>query len=559
MSSLQILKQILPLDEDEIPKEIVSPLQELDLSNLKQYIQHSQQPGNSLEQIRSDSDPSFLADDEQLSFLISSFEEYKLEIRSHRSKLKPIQSIISNFNTDLSSLSSSLIVSREKSAKLSQNLKAQKTLTEKLNPIIIDLIVPPEIIKSVIKSPVNESWLENLSFINEKLQLIEQINESKDGSGAGSVYFGSVAFNELEKSIHSITSKAVERIRDYIISKIKLLRSNSSQTSSQLIQRELLSVKEIFLFLMQHHPELGKQLRLAYTYTMKWYYETRFAKYIYALEKLKLRHVDQSLLLGSTTSAEVTSTFGGLGFGWFSLSELLQLQLQQQQQNQLPSVPGSAASHKIIMSEYLPSIDKRIQLLHPIVEEEESPEEAIPSQIAETSPFAYWLEFVYKQWSVALMDNTIVEYLFMVEFFYLGDEKFDEIDEQSIMNDKNSNAAAANGTKLKNWSQIMFTNVFKMGYEFVQWLITHQPLAFLPKNSNANSRIISSATIAANVASTGSSSTFGTCDGYAILLMIRMIQISQSSLHNEFHIPIADEYLNSLYFCFGHISQRLLI
>lgn len=560
MTSLHILKQLLPLNEEDIEKKT---FEKFDVENLQSFVKTSKgKEATSLEQIRTLCSNSLLSNTtiEQLNTLIEQFETYKLDIRSHRAKLKPIETVIANFNAELKQLSSSLIDSREKSFQLSKDLVAQSSLTDKLNPIILDLMVPPDIVKSLISAPILESWLENLRFINEKLQLIDSIEKKLTPETAQ--YNGSVAYKQLTECIDAMKFKAIERIRDHIIINVKKLRATNTQLLSQNIQKELLVVKEIFPFIFEHHPDLAKQLRLAYIYTMKWYYETRFAKYIYALEKLKLRYVDASLLLGSTTSAEER---GGGIFGWFSSST------SSSAGSNASINPGNGAgnnssnsnggsplnvphTHKIIMAEYLPSIEKRVQILHLAPSEEEQPEEAIPSQIAETTPFAYWIEFVYKQWSVALIDNLIVEYLFMVDFFYLGDEKFDEIEILSTDGSVNKytvpqDGAQANGgtsgTKTSLWSTIMFSNVFKMGQEFVNWLITYQPLAFLTRNPNSNTRIISSA---ANVASAsiGSTTQFGTYDGYAVLLMIRMVQISQSSLHNEFHIPIADEYLNSI-------------
>ena len=52
---------------------------------------------------------------------------------------------------------------------------------------------------------------------------------------------------------------------------------------------------------------------------------------------------------------------------------------------------------------------KRFEILH-------SDQSAMPSQIAETSPFPYWVEFVFNQFSMAVVDNVIVEYLFTIEF-----------------------------------------------------------------------------------------------------------------------------------------------
>lgn len=94
---------------------------------------------------------------------------------------------------------------------------------------------------------------------------------------------------------------------------------------------------------------------------MRWYYQSKFAKYLYALEKIQIRKVDTPVL----------------------------------------------GDHKA--GEYLNLFDKRAEILL-------SEQSAIPSQIAETSPFPYWIEFVFNQFTLALVDNIIVEYLFMIEF-----------------------------------------------------------------------------------------------------------------------------------------------
>lgn len=532
MTSLSILQQILPVEE----KDNNPGTNPIELKTLSQYAKLVKNPPHSLEQLRSSLDPINRALDatpEELYLLIDQFEQHKQDIESQKQKLLPIQTILSQFNSDLKQLLSSLILSREKSTQLSQDLYSQNDLTERLNPIILDLMVPPDIVKSIMKAPIDPEWLENLRFLTEKSQLVKSDTNP---------YKGSKALEELEEAIVVLTAKCVERIRDHIIGQVKLLRLLSTHTSSQQIQKDLLLVKEIYPFLFQHHEELAKQLRLAYTYTMKWYYETKFAKYIYALQKLRLRHVNNTLVLGSLSTKEDKSGVFGFGLkGWFngstgaapsSASSTSQL-MNTPDSTMLPQSPQT---HKILMSEYLPSIEKRMTILQPA--EEGEPDQAIPSQIAETTPFAYWLEFLYKQWSVALIDNVIVEYLFMVDFFYFGDEKFDEMESK------------------KNWLDIMFSNVFKIGHGFVNWLITHQPLMFLPGRGTTNNRVVS-LTLAASQAVVGGVSggslnggvggaNVGSCDAYAILLIIRMVQNHQSALHNEFHVPIADEYLNSL-------------
>ncbi|EAZ63213.2 suppressor of actin mutation [Scheffersomyces stipitis CBS 6054] len=438
MSALETLQKILPSKQAADHESKKGP-EFKGLPALQQYIQleSKEKPSHSsllLEHLRiqtSGSDSVLDLDSidlESLDHLNQKFLEFNVTIKQYRKKLEPVETILVDFNKDLTQLSSSLVSLQQQSTKLSSDSNLQRTITEKLNPIILDLVISPEIVKSVLQDEVDVKWLDNLKFLSEKSQLVANIkSESK-------------SFEKLEIGITLLTNKAVERIRDHIIKNIKALRS-PGKCSSQTIQQNLLLVKEAFYFLQEQHKELANQLQLAYIHTMKWYYQTRFAKYIYALEKLHIRNIDSTYVL------------------------------------------GSKAPNQISMADYLSSIDKRLSVL----EDKSKSVTAIASQIAETTPFTYWLEFVFNQFSVALIDNIIVEYLFIVEFFYQGDEKFEKKDD---------------------WYHVMFNNVFKIGREFL--------------------------------------TCYGTCDGYAILLMIRLIQSSQNILHNEFHIPILDDYLNSL-------------
>jgi len=488
MSALDKLKSLMPMEAS-----LDTPLVPL-LANLKKVLENSPNSHDSLEHLRLsafDDDDDDLKMDE-IDQLVMKFTTYHSEIDEYNKKLLPIHTILSDFHAEISELSSSLIALQQKLNNLSTNAADQTKTTDSFNRVILDLMISPDIVKSVVNDEINVEWVENIKFINEKLQLIESIKSSKD-----SPYKLYKAFEQLQVGIKDLIAKAVERIRDFLIDQIKLLRGSIKQ-SSQSIQQLLVLVKDIFAFLQTHHQELACQLRLAYIYSMKWYYQTRFAKYLYALQKLSIRHIDLSLVLGYTNEG-----YGLFNKSWFGSSL------------QLSAIPAPASqNYQVTMQDYLQSIDKRIEIL-----DSKKAQLSIPSQIAESTPFAYWLEFIYNQWAVALIDNVIVEYLFMVEFFYGGQEKFDKVDDG------------------KEWWQIMFAPVFKMGQEFGQWLITHNP-SLISKNNNSTAARLS--------LSFGS----GTYDAFAMLLIIRLVQNSQSVLHNEIHIPIMDEYLNSILLMF---------
>lgn len=526
MSALHLIQTLLPLGpDDEPPIDVKSTAK---LENFQAYVEslksNSQSLPHSLEQVRIE---ALLASSLEgshvnsltitdINKLINKFENYQSGIKVFRGRLEPIESILEDFNQELKDLSSSLTSLQEQSSSLTSDLNLQRGLSEKLNPIILDLMIPPDVVKSIMNDPLDIKWIENIRFINEKLQVIATTKSSEEGQLLYS-YKGSKAATQLESGIQLLIAKAVERIRDFIITQIKLLRS-SSTISSQKIQKKLLDVKEAYLFLKTHQSELASQLQLAYIYTMRWYYHVRFAKYLYALEKLHVRNIDGSYVIGHDTGEDKLGTLSGGFKSWLSSSnQPTSPKLHQMQQMQQSKV--------VTLTEYLQSIDKRLEILNKRTDSST----AIPSQIAETTPFNYWLEFLYNQWSIALVDNVVVEYLFMVEFFYQGVEKFEKVEALGTVTEGELNS----NSHKSDWSGVMFENVYKLGYDFVTWLISHQTQSV---GLRSNSRVIPSTSLSTN----------STCDAYAILLIIRLIQATQSSLHNEFHIPILDDHLNSL-------------
>lgn len=526
------------------------------ISTLSQYLttriepDDDDQPGILLELIRSEASnndtklPKELTGltPEELFYLTGKFESHQNEIYNYKKKLQPIETLLNQFNQELNDLSSSLISLHAQSNNLSKNLTNKKSSTDKLNPIILDLMIPPDIANSIIQNQVDSNWIENLRFINEKTQLIQKVQQGTLEPKLIHLYKGSAAFEQLKQGIDILTGKALERVRDFVISQIKLLRSSTTK-SSQVIQQDLLRVKEGFKFLKLHQPKLANQLQVAYLYTMKWYYQSRFAKYLYALEKLSLRHVDNTMVLGNTMGAndDKLNYFGGIGGigggmggglkNWIYSGNSNSSHGTNNANNMIPN------QNKLTYSEYLASVDKRLDILQD--SHHGTHKTSIPAQIAETTPFGYWIEFLFNQWYTALIDNVIVEYLFVVEFFYDGEEKYHHV-QIPKSEPGESRESREDSFEEKDWSLLIFENVYNIGKEFLTWLVSHLPSLFLTGNrgsSFGSSRVTSGFT----------HSPQGTCDAYAILLMIRIIQSFQAELHNEFHIPVLEDHLNSLF------------
>lgn len=473
-------------------------------------------------------DESLLQDlsDHDIGLLSARYQEFLDSIGPFKEKLKPIEQFLDYFNTEVCKLSDSLLALQHQSSQLSSNLGLQRQVVDQLNPVILDLIIPPSVSESVISEPVDEKWMENIRFIVEKQQLIQKVKDVKETDKELQFlapYKDSKAFSELENGIKSLEAKAIERIRDHVINQIRLLR-RSLKTSSQVVQESLLQTKEAFYFLKERHPKLANQLQLAYIFTMKWYYTTRFAKYLYAIQKLKVKQVDTGYVLGANEHGEAKSgLFGGLLESTYSYAS-------SQSSPNLGGGPAGASaqgSSRPTLNEYFLSVRKRLDILS---ESDGESRRSIPSQIAETTPFAYWLEFMYNQWANALLDNVIVEYLFFIDFFHQGDEKAGPVKELDL--GMNIPCGAD-----QTWSQVVFGEVYKMGQDFVHWLLTSTL-------QRLSSRIVSGTGAAA--ASVAGYAYGATGDAYAVLLIIRLVQNHQYNLHNRFHVPSMDDYHNRL-------------
>lgn len=94
-----------------------------------------------------------------------------------------------------------------------------------------------------------------------------------------------------------ISEQAIERIRDFLVSQIKALRSPN--INAQIIQqRAFVAYKDLYLFLARHHAQLADEIAQAYINTMRWYYLSHFTRYRMALEKIPLYTIDKHDALG---------------------------------------------------------------------------------------------------------------------------------------------------------------------------------------------------------------------------------------------------------------------
>ncbi|OWB69948.1 hypothetical protein B5S30_g5387 [[Candida] boidinii] len=386
------------------------------------------------------------------------FKKYDSIIKESKLFLKPFNNYLTNFEKILKKLSIEMEFLEKRSNYLNNEINSKKLIDLKLKSIINDLIIPPNIIKSIIVDEINEKWCENIRFLNDKRQIYINYSQREDVKVK--------SLSELIKLLELLEYKSIERIRDYIILNIKLLR-DSNLKPSQLIQKNLIEIKELFQFLKKKHFNLSIELRNAYIYTMRWYYYQNFVKYLHSIEKLNLIKFDKKFLINNTNYENELSDSNEYNF------------------------------------EYL-NINKRLKILDN--ENNLENETVMLAQIADTNKLQYYIEYGFKNFNKAIIDNIIVEYFFIFEFFF-SDNK----DEAEGEGEIGGARVAGNGKDLEIiidiLNKIIFKSIYQLSINYTKFLI------------NFNSKY----------------------DIFGILIMIKLIENFENSLTKINNLPLIME------------------
>ncbi len=162
------------------------------------------------------------------------------------------------------------------------------------------------------------------------------------------------------------------------MAQIKALRSPN--INAQIIQQQhFIRYKDLYAFLHKHHPQLAEEIGQAYMNTMRWYFLNQFTRYEKALEKIKLHVVDRHDVLGGDDGNRKTNLLAG---------------------NKSSGVHHDAFN-----------LGRRIDLL------KTSNQTALPSFLAEEDKATHYLEFPFRNFNLALVDNASAEYSFLTSFF----------------------------------------------------------------------------------------------------------------------------------------------
>ncbi|KAI9629797.1 hypothetical protein KEM48_012623 [Puccinia striiformis f. sp. tritici PST-130] len=199
------------------------------------------------------------------------YQNLQTEIKTSGDLLDLLSELLAHFQSDLSSVSTSIAELQGRSKLIENRLEGRRSLERKLSPYISSTVIPPSLISTIMNTEPSEAWLP--------------------------------AIKELEIRLISLPHK----IRSFFISAFAPFRV-SITTNLQITQSSfLLKYRPLFAFLQRHSARIANEVQKAYVGTARWYFETSFRRYVRALEKIKARGWTKTGLVADPQSNPTTA------------------------------------------------------------------------------------------------------------------------------------------------------------------------------------------------------------------------------------------------------------
>ncbi|KAI6244870.1 Vacuolar protein sorting-associated protein 52 A [Erysiphe necator] len=283
--------------------------------------------------------------------------------------LSSVESNLVTFRDDLAQVSVDIETIQARSNALSISLDNRKNTEQILGPIVEEISIPIATVRKIVDGSMDEAWVKALADVEKRSKSFDsKIKDRRNIKGIIS----------LKPLLETLICKAIERIRDFLVSQIKVLRSPN--VNAQIVQQQqFIRYKDIYLFLHKRHPQLAEEIGQAYMNTMRWYFLNQFTRYEKALAKIKIHLIDKHDALGQDDGTRKSTTVSN------------------------SRTPGP------IYDAF--NLGRRIDLL------KTSNQTALSSFLAEEDHSIHYLEFPFRNFNLALMDNASAEYSFLTTFF----------------------------------------------------------------------------------------------------------------------------------------------
>ena len=237
--------------------------------NLRTY---AAQIEEELTQVENASIDAYIAEDENLRNLHT-------DIRSCADILGQMETMLVGFHKDLAAKSEEISELQTQSLSLNLKLKNRRQLEGALASLVDQMVIPPELVQKVFTAELDENYASILADLQAKLMFVA----AGKGQPASEQ---SKSYHEMAKDVAVLRAKAVARVREWLLTKINLLKKPG--TNIQIIQRDvLLKYRAFYAFLAESgSEEVAEEVIEAYTTTMDRLYAHQLSTYTARLLQL---------------------------------------------------------------------------------------------------------------------------------------------------------------------------------------------------------------------------------------------------------------------------------
>ncbi|VDM60496.1 unnamed protein product [Angiostrongylus costaricensis] len=185
-----------------------------------------------------------------------------------------LEKMLLGFQDDLGTISQDMKRLQDESVSINQELDNRQKVRSELSQFVDDIIVPQNMIKIIMETDVNDrSFLEQLHELQHKINFVKT-QEFKD---ARSVY-------DVLGVLESLKFKAIEKIREWILTKIYMFRKPLS--NYQIPQHQLLKCRFFYEFLSGNESSIAQEVQEEYVDTISKMFFSYFKVYVVRLFKL---------------------------------------------------------------------------------------------------------------------------------------------------------------------------------------------------------------------------------------------------------------------------------
>jgi hypothetical protein len=253
----------------------------LDGVDLRNY---SKKIDSELREIATNSVENYIAEIDNMAKLYS-------EVSNCDSILSEMQNFLTQFQTDLSGISTEIKHLQDESLAMNIKLRNRKVVESKLKSFLDCIVLPERMIRTLVEGNVDEEYMKHIVLLDEKIHYSDNTSTLQDdGIDLGIAPSETAAAKDTQVQLHNLMKVAVQKSRDFLLKQFAEIRK--THTNVQMLQANvLLKYRHLMTFMFEHNADAAREIQNIYVTSLSAKLVTVFKNYHASLKKLMVSYV----------------------------------------------------------------------------------------------------------------------------------------------------------------------------------------------------------------------------------------------------------------------------